>query len=158
MAYLALVGALAAVAAIDLASLASVGSVMLIMLRSLTYGQVLQSSITSINATLPFLDSLDEELARYRAAHVTDHGQSIGSIGALRLDDVSFQYTADTPVLRGVNATIEPRETVGIIGPSGSGKSTLVQLLLGLSEPRADWSSRTTETSECCHVPNGLAR
>ena len=52
MAYLALVGALAAVAAIDSANLTSVGAVMLIMLRSLSYGQALQSSITSINATL----------------------------------------------------------------------------------------------------------
>ena len=43
MAYVALVGGVAVVAAIDSASLTSVGAVMLIMLRSLSYGQLLQT-------------------------------------------------------------------------------------------------------------------
>ena len=157
MAYLALVGAVAAVAAINSASLTSVGAVMLIMLRSLSYGQALQSSIASVNATLPFLGSLDDELARYRTARVVDHGQAIGSIGELRLDDVSFEYTSDTPVLRHVSAAIDPCEIVGVIGPSGSGKSTLVQLLLACAIPPADWSSPTDGTSGSSLALNGRA-
>ena len=171
MAYLALVGALAAVAVIDSASLTSVGAVMLIMLRSLSYGQALQSSVTSINATLPFLGSLDDELARFREARVKDHGQVIGSVGELRLDDVSFEYTTDTPVLRHVSAAIDPCEIVGVIGPSGSGKSTLVQLLLGLREPtsglvladgrdirvlsRTEWARKVTFVPQEAHLIAG---
>lgn len=171
MAYLALVGALAAVASIETASLTSVGAVMLIMLRSLTYGQALQSSSTSINATLPFIGALDDELARYRRAKVTDHGQGIGSAGELRLVDVSFEYDAGTPVLRHVNASIDPREIVGIIGPSGSGKSTLVQLLLGLRDPtsglvladgrdirvlsRTEWARKVTFVPQEAHLIAG---
>jgi ATP-binding cassette, subfamily B, bacterial len=171
MAYFALVGALAAVAAVDSASLSSVGAVMLIMLRSLSYGQALQTSITSVNASLPFLGSLDQELARYRAAEVIDHGQPIGSIGELALDDVSFEYSIGTPVLRDVTATIEPREIVGVIGPSGSGKSTLVQLLLGLREPtsglvladgrdirvlsRTEWARKVTFVPQDAHLIAG---
>jgi ATP-binding cassette, subfamily B, bacterial len=171
MAYLALVGALAVVAVIDSASLTSVGAVMLIMLRSLTYGQAMQTSITSINATLPFLGSLDDELIRYRNARVVDHGQPIGSIGALRLDDVSFAYTTGSPVLRKVSATIDPREVIGVIGPSGSGKSTLVQLLLGLREPtdglvlsegrdirvlsRTEWARKVTFVPQEAHLIAG---
>jgi ABC-type multidrug transport system fused ATPase/permease subunit len=171
MAYVAIVGALAVVAAIDSASLTSVGAVMLIMLRSLSYGQAMQSSITSINATLPFLGSLDDELTRYRNAKVVDHGQPIASIGALRLDDVSFEYTTDTPVLRNVSATIDPHEIVGVIGPSGSGKSTLVQLLLGLREPtsgmvlsdgrdirvlsRTEWARKVTFVPQDAHLIAG---
>ncbi len=159
MAYLALVGALAVVAAIDSASLTSVGAVMLIMLRSLSYGQAMQTSITSIHATLPFLGSLDDELTRYRNAQVIDHGQPIGSIGALRLDDVSFEYITGTPVLRDVSATIDPHEIVGVIGPSGSGKSTLVQLLLGLRDAhKRTRCCRTDETSACSPEPSGHAR
>ena len=131
----------------------------------------MQSSITSINATLPFLGSLDDELTRYRSARVVDHGQPIGSIGALRLDDVSFEYTTDTPVLRHVSATIDPHEVVGVIGPSGSGKSTLVQLLLGLRDPtsglvlsdgrdirvlsRTEWARKVTFVPQDAHLIAG---
>jgi ABC-type multidrug transport system fused ATPase/permease subunit len=171
MAYFALVGALAVVATIDTANLTSVGAVMLLMLRSLSYGQAMQSAITSINATLPFLGALDGELARYRNAQVVDHGQPIGSIGALRLDHVSFEYTTGTPVLHHVSATIDPHEVIGVIGPSGSGKSTLVQLLLGLREPtsglvrsegrdirvlsRKEWARKVTFVPQDAHLIAG---
>ena len=52
LAYLALVGAIGVVAAVGGVSLASVGAVILIMLRSLSYGQAMQTSITSVNAAL----------------------------------------------------------------------------------------------------------
>jgi ABC-type multidrug transport system fused ATPase/permease subunit len=171
MAYLALVGAIAVVAAIDSTSLTSVGAVMLIMLRSLSYGQALQTSSTTIAASLPFLNALDDELARYRQARVVDQGQSIGSVGALGLAGVSFEYTPGVPVLLDVTATIDPCEIVGVIGPSGSGKSTLVQLLLGLREPssglvladgrdirvlsRTEWARKVTFVPQEAHLVAG---
>ena len=171
MAYFALVLALAVVATIDSANLSSVGAVMLIMLRSLSYGQSLQTSITTINASLPFLGSLDDELARYQQAQVVDHGIPIGTVGQLRLDDVSFEYTSGTPVLRNVTASIDPHEVIGVIGPSGSGKSTLVQLLLGLRDPtsgqvladgrdirvlsRTEWSRKVTFVPQDAHLIAG---
>src|SRR5439155_15784902 len=42
----------------------------------------------------------------------------------LRLDQASFQYRADAPVLRGVSATITPGEMVAFVGSSGVGKSS----------------------------------
>ncbi len=40
------------------------------------------------------------------------------------------------PILQGVELTLEPGETVGIIGPSASGKSTLARILVGLWPPK----------------------
>jgi ATP-binding cassette, subfamily B, multidrug efflux pump len=51
--------------------------------------------------------------------------------GSIVFHDVSFSYegTSGEPVLKKVNLTILPGETVGIIGSTGSGKSTLVGLI-----------------------------
>ena len=65
LAYLALVAGLAVVATIDAADLTAVSAVMLVMLRSLSYGQSLQTSSATIQSSLPFLESLGGELARY---------------------------------------------------------------------------------------------
>jgi ATP-binding cassette subfamily B protein len=47
------------------------------------------------------------------------------------LDDVSFTYSGEgnEPVLRGVSLTVEPGQTVAILGSTGAGKSTLVNLI-----------------------------
>lgn len=49
--------------------------------------------------------------------------------GRLGFENVSFRYRPDGPlVLDGINLTVEPGETVGLLGASGSGKSTLLML------------------------------
>ncbi len=47
----------------------------------------------------------------------------------LVFEDVHKAYRADSPVLRGLNLTIERGEFVFFTGPSGAGKSTLLRLL-----------------------------
>ena len=44
-------------------------------------------------------------------------------------DHVSFGYTKERPVLDGFDLTVEPGETVAVVGSSGSGKSTVSLLL-----------------------------
>lgn len=53
----------------------------------------------------------------------------------IRFDNVVFAYSADRPVLDGVNLTAAPGTITAIVGPSGSGKSTLMNLLLRLFDP-----------------------
>ena len=51
--------------------------------------------------------------------------------GGVRFENVSFSYSkeSDKLCLDNINLTIEPGETVGILGGTGSSKSTLVQLI-----------------------------
>jgi ATP-binding cassette subfamily B protein len=49
--------------------------------------------------------------------------------GEIRYTEVTFGYTPQRPVLRAVNLSIQPGETVAFVGPSGTGKTTLCSLL-----------------------------
>jgi len=49
--------------------------------------------------------------------------------GRIELRDVDFCYGGDEYALSGVSLTIEPGETVALVGQTGAGKSTLVKLI-----------------------------
>lgn len=53
----------------------------------------------------------------------------------LVFEDVSFAYSPGSPILDGINLTLEPGTTTALVGASGSGKSTLARLLPRLLEP-----------------------
>ncbi len=49
--------------------------------------------------------------------------------GAVRFDQVSFEYGKLDPVLRDINLEVKPGECVAILGATGSGKSVLMSLI-----------------------------
>ncbi|WP_342433685.1 ABC transporter ATP-binding protein [Neobacillus sp. FSL H8-0543] len=61
-----------------------------------------------------------------------EESSGISSItGRIDFDNVCFSYegTSGEPIIKNINLTILPGESVGIIGSTGSGKSTLVGLI-----------------------------
>jgi ABC-type multidrug transport system fused ATPase/permease subunit len=56
---------------------------------------------------------------------------------SVELDDVSFGYAQDDPVLRNVSLSLSPGRVLGVVGRTGSGKTTLTRLLLRFYDPQA---------------------
>jgi len=56
---------------------------------------------------------------------------------ALSLDNVSFAYTSDKPLIRNFSLHIGARDRVMIIGPNGRGKTTLLKLMAGRLKPQS---------------------
>jgi ATP-binding cassette subfamily B protein len=49
--------------------------------------------------------------------------------GRIEFRDVGFSYETERAILKKLNLTVAPGETVAVVGPSGSGKSTIGRLL-----------------------------
>ena len=56
--------------------------------------------------------------------------------GKIVFDNVSFGYDMDEPVLKGISITIEPGETIAVVGSTGAGKSSLINLLIRFYDPQ----------------------
>ncbi|GAA3304657.1 ABC transporter ATP-binding protein [Streptomyces cinereospinus] len=54
--------------------------------------------------------------------------------GRVALEGVSFRYDPDKPLIEDLSLTVEPGQTVAIVGPTGAGKTTLVNLLMRFYE------------------------
>jgi ATP-binding cassette subfamily B multidrug efflux pump len=89
---------------------------------------LLQSGVASAERVFALLDADEQE---------PDPAEPVrpGRVrGRVEFEDVSFRYTDDTPLIEDLSLTVEPGQTVAIVGPTGAGKTTLVNLLMRFYE------------------------
>jgi len=53
-----------------------------------------------------------------------------GVRGDVRLENITFSYLPQVPVIRGLSLTARPGDVVAIVGPTGAGKTTIINLLM----------------------------
>ncbi|MFL5648585.1 MAG: ABC transporter ATP-binding protein [Chloroflexota bacterium] len=96
--------------------------------QTASIANVIQSAVASAERVFELLDegeeSPDVELVGARPAVA----------GRVALENVSFRYLPDVPLIEDLNLTVEPGQTVAIVGPTGAGKTTLVNLLMRFYE------------------------
>jgi ATP-binding cassette subfamily B protein len=62
--------------------------------------------------------------------------QELPAEGAVELDDVTFGYDPDAPVVEDVSLRLQTGEQVALVGVTGAGKSTLAKLLTRQYDPQ----------------------
>ncbi|MEU4210994.1 ABC transporter ATP-binding protein [Streptomyces sp. NPDC026206] len=89
----------------------------------------LQSAIASAERVFALLDADEQEPdpeRPQRPARVE---------GRVEFEGVEFRYSPGTPLIEDLSLTVEPGQTVAIVGPTGAGKTTLGNLLMRFHEP-----------------------
>ena len=89
---------------------------------------LLQSSVASAERVFALLDAAEQ------APDAAEPARPAEVRGRVEFDDVSFRYVPDRPLIEHVSLTVEPGQTVAIVGPTGAGKTTLVNLLMRFYE------------------------
>ncbi|MEK9520141.1 ABC transporter ATP-binding protein [Streptomyces sp. NPDC087908] len=98
---------------------------------------LVQSGVASAERIFELLDAEEQEPdapAGQLAGTPAGDWEAAGLKGKVALEGVSFRYEADKPLIEDLSLTVEPGQTVAIVGPTGAGKTTLVNLLMRFYE------------------------
>ena len=60
----------------------------------------------------------------------TENAAALQPDGHVQLQDVSFCYLPDRPLIEGLSLDVQPGQRIAIVGPTGCGKTTLINLLM----------------------------
>ncbi|UFJ41282.1 ABC transporter ATP-binding protein/permease [Brevibacillus humidisoli] len=98
--------------------------------RLVNSSTTLTQAIASMDRMFEFIDEQYDIIDRPQAGTLPVDPATGRINGGIRFEQVSFRYRDDGEyVLKDINLTIRPGETVAIVGMSGGGKSSLISLL-----------------------------
>lgn len=124
-----------------------VGAFLALTGRGVTVGTVLVF-VNLLNLVLAPISEIPQYLAEYRSArgliqklaaaleeNIREEGGIAKSVltGGIRLDNLSYSYEPEKPVLQDIDFTFRAGKSYAVVGASGSGKSTLLNLLMASS-------------------------
>ncbi|MDP2300325.1 MAG: ABC transporter ATP-binding protein [Actinomycetota bacterium] len=98
------------------------------IVQTASIANVLQSAAASAERVFELLDAEEEVPESTTPVHLA------GARGHVEFRDVTFSYSADKPLIEGLDLEALPGRTVAIVGPTGAGKTTLVNLLMRFYE------------------------
>ena len=83
----------------------------------------LQNALACAARVFELLDAEDQVPEAENAAVLLPDGH-------VQLQDVSFRYLPDRPLIEGLSLDVQPGQRIAIVGPTGCGKTTLINLLM----------------------------
>ncbi|MER5306551.1 ABC transporter ATP-binding protein [Streptomyces sp. NPDC002773] len=95
---------------------------------------LVQSGVASAERIFELLDAEEQEPDAPKSGSETPADLRPDLKGKVALEGVSFRYEAEKPLIEDLSLTVEPGQTVAIVGPTGAGKTTLVNLLMRFYE------------------------
>jgi ATP-binding cassette subfamily B protein len=89
---------------------------------------LLQSGVASAERVFELLDAEEEKAEQ-------GSGEAVkAATGRVTFRNVAFRYDPARPLIEDLSMTVEPGQTVAIVGPTGAGKTTLVNLIMRFYE------------------------
>ncbi|HEY9478097.1 MAG TPA: ABC transporter ATP-binding protein, partial [Microbacteriaceae bacterium] len=89
---------------------------------------VVQSGTASAERVFEMLDADEQE------PDAADAPDPVDGAGTIVFENVQFAYSPERPLIRNLSFSVEPGQTVAIVGPTGAGKTTLVNLIMRFYE------------------------
>ena len=81
----------------------------------------LQNAIACVRRIFQLLDEQDQ---------TPEKETVLASDGHVKLQNVSFRYVPERPLIEGFSLDVKPGQRIAIVGPTGCGKTTLINLLM----------------------------
>ncbi|XP_067116795.1 ATP-binding cassette sub-family B member 6 [Osmerus mordax] len=88
-----------------------------------TYYRMIQNSFIDMESMFKLFKEEEEVKDDVNA------GNLLFQLGKVEFENVYFSYTDGKEILKDVSFTVQPGQTVALVGQSGSGKSTIIRLL-----------------------------